>query len=144
MLRIIFLIAALSLSTANAASVCSVHDGDTLRLCSGQRIRLFGIDAPELKQPFGRESGNYLRGLVLHKDVGLACKGRSFKRPVCRVSVGGLDVERAMVSQGWAYDFPKYSYGFYKSEERMAQSRGVGVWSKPKQVKPWVWRKMKN
>jgi endonuclease YncB( thermonuclease family) len=33
-----------------AAAVCiaNVHDGDTVRLCDGERVRLLGIDAPEL------------------------------------------------------------------------------------------------
>jgi endonuclease YncB( thermonuclease family) len=35
---------------AAAAGLCiaSVHDGDTIRLCGGERVRLAGIDAPEV------------------------------------------------------------------------------------------------
>lgn len=33
---------------AFAAHVCRVSDGDTVRLCSGERVRLLGIDAAEL------------------------------------------------------------------------------------------------
>lgn len=36
-----------------ADQVCKVHDGDTFTTCQGQRVRLFGIDAPELKQQYG-------------------------------------------------------------------------------------------
>lgn len=34
-----------------AAAICiaAVHDGDTIRLCDGERVRLQGIDAPELR-----------------------------------------------------------------------------------------------
>lgn len=42
----------------------SIHDGDTLRVVRGNeelKIRLCGIDAPELKQPLGIESRDYLR-----------------------------------------------------------------------------------
>lgn len=36
--------------TLAAACIASVHDGDTLRLCSGERVRLLAIDAPELRR----------------------------------------------------------------------------------------------
>ncbi|MEN9871990.1 MAG: hypothetical protein RLZZ171_2982 [Cyanobacteriota bacterium] len=44
----------------------SVHDGDTLRVVRGseeKKIRLCGIDAPELKMPLGIESRDYLRSV---------------------------------------------------------------------------------
>lgn len=144
MIRPLFLIIALSLSAASAEVVCSVHDGDTFRLCNGQRIRVWGIDAPELKQPFGRQSRDFLSGLVLHRNVALACKGRSYKRRVCRVRVGGLDVNRSMVGHGWAYDSPKYSHGFYAPNERAAHVQAFGVWRQPGQLKPWAWRKLRS
>ena len=37
------------LPTIAAACIASVHDGDTVRLCSGERVRLAAIDAPELR-----------------------------------------------------------------------------------------------
>ena len=42
----------------------SIYDGDTLRVVRGNeelKIRFCGIDAPELKQPLGVESRDYLR-----------------------------------------------------------------------------------
>jgi len=44
----------------------SVHDGDTLRVVRGDeelKVRLCGIDAPEIRQPLGIESRDYLRSL---------------------------------------------------------------------------------
>ena len=37
----------LALAVAASACVARVSDGDTIRLCSGERVRLVGIDAPE-------------------------------------------------------------------------------------------------
>ena len=42
----------------------SIYDGDTLRLIGNERelkVRLCGIDSPELAQPLGIESRDYLR-----------------------------------------------------------------------------------
>ena len=52
--------------------VVDVHDGDTLTIKSGAtrtKVRLAGIDAPELNQFFGVESRNSLRSLAINKEV---------------------------------------------------------------------------
>ena len=52
--------------------VCtSVIDGDTFKLETGVKVRLIGIDAPELSQPGGEESREYLAQLILNKGVTL-------------------------------------------------------------------------
>ncbi len=127
---------------AYAERVCAVHDGDTLKLCNGQSIRLWGIDAPELKQPFGRQSRDYLRTITRDREFTLTCKGRSWKRKVCMVQAGGLDVQREMVGWGLAYDSPQYSKGAYRESERFAQEQNRGVWTLPGGgVRPWNWRR---
>ena len=48
----------------------SIYDGDTLRVVRGDeelKIRFCGIDAPELKQPLGIESRDYLRSEAMPK-----------------------------------------------------------------------------
>jgi micrococcal nuclease len=51
-----------------SARVVAVHDGDTLSVVIGrrkERVRLIGIDAPELGQrPWGANAKKYLRELV--------------------------------------------------------------------------------
>jgi micrococcal nuclease len=46
----------------------SIHDGDTLRVRSSKgeviKVRFACVDAPELKQPLGQESRNYLRSMI--------------------------------------------------------------------------------
>jgi endonuclease YncB( thermonuclease family) len=45
----------------------SIHNGDTLRVVRGNeelKVNLCGIDAPEIKQPLGIESRDYLRSLI--------------------------------------------------------------------------------
>ena len=50
-----------------------VLDGDTITVADeGQnlhRIRIIGLDAPELAQPYGRAAKEALAGLILHKEI---------------------------------------------------------------------------
>lgn len=62
-----------------AGQVVRVVDGDTVvALDSGNvqhRIRLAGIDAPERKQPFGRKSTDFMKGLLVEvRDAALVLK----------------------------------------------------------------------
>ena len=56
-----------------AGRVVGVHDGDTITVLDASRIqhkiRLAGIDAPELKQAFGSKSKQNLSGLIYNKQV---------------------------------------------------------------------------
>ncbi|MBU7045436.1 MAG: thermonuclease family protein, partial [Theionarchaea archaeon] len=57
---------------AEDSFICTVViDGDTFRLETGETVRLIGIDAPELSQPGGKESREYLTHLILNKGVTL-------------------------------------------------------------------------
>jgi hypothetical protein len=84
-----------------------IHDGDTLRL-DGVRVRLWGMDAPELGAMCLRGEHTYdggaaareaLAGLVGGRAVECAQVGheRSYNRIVARCSVDGLDLSGAMV-----------------------------------------------
>jgi len=47
--------------------VLSIHDGDTIKVEKDgitEKVRFCGIDAPEISQPLGKESRDYLRSLV--------------------------------------------------------------------------------
>lgn len=129
-------------SVCFAEPVCKVHDGDTFRTCSGTSVRMNGIDAPELKQPYGYVARDALRRMILYKDVQLTCKGKSFKRRVCTATLTGHDIGEAMVQQGYAFDATQFSKGRYKTNERSAQARRVGLWVQPDGgIRPWDWRR---
>jgi len=141
-MRLLLTLCLLLLLPTHAAQVCQVWDGDTFRVldqyggCT-QRVRLANIDAPELGQPMGKASRDYLAAMVLGKDTPMACKGWSYKRRVC----SALEVEAAMVRAGLAYDYTKYSKGALKAVETEAASRRVGIWSDPASIPPWRWRR---
>ena len=56
-----------SRSTDNAeekVKIIRCHDGDTCTTDKGEKIRLACIDAPELKQPFGKASRDHLKEII--------------------------------------------------------------------------------
>ena len=70
MRKILFSIFIFSLSimaVAISGKVIRVSDGDTLLLQSGSqriKVRMYGIDAPELKQSYGEDSKSYLESNI--------------------------------------------------------------------------------
>ena len=137
----------------------TVTDGDTIRM-DGERIRIWGIDAPELKQSClqadhswfcgikAREAflkfieGASLRCEVVHKD--------RYSRKVSRCfiistdsRVNGKDIGAEMVRSGWALDYERYSRGTYALEQEEARRAERGIWSGKFDL-PWEWRRHKN
>lgn len=114
-----------------------VTDGDTL-VISGERVRLHGIDAPELKQRCDVSGRNWACGEWaadhLRKVVGkgvLACEAIEkdrYGRTVARCAVSGADVGAAMVQAGAAMAYVKYSSD-YIGLEREAKTEARGLWS---------------
>ena len=112
-------------------------DGDSLTI-GDVRVRLFGIDAPELSQTCqragqswacGRAAANHLSNLVRGREV--KCLPTGFDvhgRVVARCSAGGIDLNRTMVATGYAVAFRRYSMD-YVSAEQSARLGKKGVWA---------------
>jgi endonuclease YncB( thermonuclease family) len=126
-----------------------VIDGDGLRI-EGETIRLWGIDAPELRQtcwvrdietPCGEEARAALEVLVAGEDVTCVTVERDrYRRTVARCTAGGRDLAAEMVRQGHALDFARYSGGFYAAAQAEARLRKRGVWA-GEFLPPWEWRR---
>lgn len=127
----------------------SVIDGDTLEI-HGTRVRLWGIDAPEISQlcrgedslPYrcGAKAANELDAFVARRPV--SCEPVSsdvYGRTVARCSVGGADMAEWLVDSGLAFDWPKYSKRKYDKAQRAAHTLGRGVWA-GSSVAPWSYR----
>jgi len=117
---------------ATPALAQTITDGDTIKQ-AGLTYRLHGIDAPELKQecpdgwPAGRMAATRLLELVGGRPV--VCQERDRDRygrvvAVCRV--GGEDIGAAMVREGLAWAFTRYSVDYIdQEEEARIANRGV-------------------
>lgn len=130
--------------------VVRVVDGDTLvveRDGAQVKIRLFGIDAPERTQPFGKEATHFLRQQVQGKNLLIHTKVTDrYNRIVASVtSQTGESVDAAMVQAGLAWHYKKYSKDENLANlENHARQKGMGLWSQPQPVPPWVWRHQRH
>lgn len=97
---------------------CYVIDGDTI-VISGTHIRLAGIDAPEIDQPWGKKAKFAMIALCKGKIVTAEIKeGLSYDRIVAKCSLpDGTDLSAALVEQGLALDWAKFSGGVYRHLE---------------------------
>lgn len=126
--------AELTVGARLAGAVERVVDGDTLVL-SGQRLRLAGIDAPELAQdcgrpdgsrwPCGRDAAQGLRRMVGGQSLACGFQSRDqYRRPLvtCRMR-DGADPGRLLVGAGLAV-----ASGLYRADEAEARRQKLGVW----------------
>jgi endonuclease YncB( thermonuclease family) len=109
-------------------------DGDTLRLGS-VRVRVRGLDAPELDQTCTRPDGtNWSCGVDAKQQLAARLKsgpiecarhGRDvYGRTLATCTAGGADLGAEIVGSGWAV-----SDGAYVSEASEARLQQLGIWS---------------
>lgn len=115
-------------ASALAGRPTRITDGDTFRL-GEVRVRLHGVNAPELRTPDGQPARRHLVGLIGDDGVRCADTGqRSYERVVATCwSAAGRELGATMVADGWALDAPRFSGGRYAADERAARRAGRGM-----------------
>ena len=102
-------------SLGQEIKVVRVIDGDTFVIEGGERVRMIGINEPELKDIYGVESKNHLKTLIESKYVYLI-KGDGtdnkdyFKRLLRYVYVDSTDINLKMIEDGFASAYLKYPF----------------------------------
>ncbi len=135
--------------TAGPGASATVVDGDTLEV-NGQRIRIWGVDAPESAQVCERDGEEYRCGLASAAALSdwvarrpatcVEVERDQYDRSVARCSVEGEDVGAWLVLNGHALDYRHYSRGAYAREEARARTAGLGVHGGRFDA-PWEWRR---
>lgn len=143
---------------ARRVQIQRVVDGDSLEvkyaglfgfLHRPFAVRLYGIDAPELSQPYGPEARRELASLVRRGGIRMEtiatdrygrCVGLIYRRRQGRRQ----SINRQMVQAGYAYWYRQYGgrqLGFPEAEAE-AKSRRRGVWQgrQGSQQRPWDYR----
>jgi endonuclease YncB( thermonuclease family) len=112
-------------------------DGDTIEI-AGERVRLHGIDAPESDQECtdaagfvyrcGEQATGALRALIDGQTV--SCQQidtDKYGRIVAVCRRGDVDLNAAMVREGWAVAYVEYATD-YVAEEAQAKRDRRGIW----------------
>jgi len=151
---------------AKTFSVVNVVDGDTIDIDAADgkydhtRIRLWGIDTPETKNPetgvmyFGPEAAEFTRKLALGRQVTIYLdESRTrdkYNRLLAYVKLpdGGF-LNEVLLTEGFAYSDLRFKHDFYnkyKQLESAARSQKRGLWEKitPEQMPEWRQDKIKN
>lgn len=127
--------------------IVSIADGDTARLLTPDKrqvkIRLVHIDAPEKAQAYGKRSRQTLAAYIFKKDVTVKVFGTDkYKRTLGEIFVGDKSINLAMVRDGMAWHYKKYSqHENYAQAESQARAAKRGLWADEKPMAPWDWRR---
>ena len=129
-----------SIPTNQNLSVVEVSDGDTLKLSDGKTFRLYGVNAPEVKEPFFEEAKAFTENLVLGKEISFEqetnYKVDKFGRTLGYIFVDGVNLNLELVRNGLARVvlYEKRAKIKYQDEllsaEQEAKVKRLEVWKK--------------
>ena len=152
----IFALVALSCQEARArsfedtyeATVIQVYDGDTFTAVYHDeeiRIRLYGIDAPENNQPWGKESKAFLEGMLLSETVvvrTLYLDRYGHEMAIIALPTGEV-IQELLLQEGHAMVYPQYCDNprctEWRELERKARKDRIGLWNSDGVIAPWEW-----
>ena len=127
-----------------------IVDGDTIKILK-KKIRLSGIDAPEIEQLCtdknlnewycGKESKIALKDYIKNKIIKcISYKKDRYKRIIGECYLGRQNIQEWMVKNGWAIAYRKYSKK-YINAEKFAKKNNLGIWQ-GKFIEPYKWRQL--
>lgn len=111
-----------------------VSDGDSfVAKYNGKkiRVRMYGVDAPELKQKHDKESKEYLENLILGKKVELKVLYEDkYKRKIARVYYKNKEINLEMLRSGnvWFYEYHAKKEKEYRRAYEEARKEKKGIW----------------
>jgi micrococcal nuclease len=145
------LLFSLSTAWAEGRKVTKIQDGDTFDVrAPKKRVRILGVDAPELKQPFGTQARDALEARLSEKTVTLNTFGHdNYGRVLAQVLLpDGVDLGLKQVRDGWAWVYgsglralPKKQRKAYREAQSLARKEQRGLWVQKNPVAPWKFRK---
>lgn len=126
--------------------VISVHDGDSFTILAGDKkvkVRVAGIDCPELDQPFGKEAFHFTDSCIRGKVVQLKTLGYDkYHRLLAEVFFNKDNcLQYGLLRLGYAWSFDKYNPpAEYRPMSWHAQRERLGLWADMNSIPPWEWR----
>lgn len=132
------------------AKVTRVVDGDSIIIIAEDssviKVRLTGIDTPELKQEFGTESKKALEDKVLNKMVYIdGDKKDRYGRLIANIKIGSRWINKELIEEGYAWHYKQYSKDQELTEAELhAKKLAIGLWTSDNPIPPWEYRKLKK
>jgi endonuclease YncB( thermonuclease family) len=130
------------------AQVTRVSDGDTVWVkpegdAAPRKLRLQGLDAPEICQAGGEPARDALSALVMNERVRVSVKYQDdYGRGLAHLSVNGHDVGEMLVAAGHAWSNRWHrSLGPYAKQEAQARSKRLGLFAQDQPELPSDFRK---
>jgi len=129
--------------------VINVKDGDSFQLLDDNNkiheIRLAHVDCPEKKQAFGRTAQIFTFNFVFGKYVTAYVESSDrYHRKISRVEVEGQELNKALIRNGYAWHFKKYSKSeIHAKAEIAARQEKTGLWVDAAAKAPWEFRRRK-
>jgi endonuclease YncB( thermonuclease family) len=143
---LIILFSLLATNVSFNAKVVGVYSGDTIVISTNTskqlKIRLEGIDCPELDQDYGDSAKMTTVSLCFKKDVRIDKVGiDTYGRTLAYVYVGDVCLNKELIRLGMAWHYKEYNADpeLAKLEEE-ARNKKVGLWSQPSPKSPWDFR----
>lgn len=131
--------------------VINVHDGDTFTLLTKEsqqvKVRLHGIDCPEIGQDYGNIAKQYTRNLIIGKNVLVDITDTDrYGRVVAIVYVDDtVCVNEQLLEKGLAWHYKKYDKNVnWDILESDAKEHKTGLWAQRFYLAPWVYRRKKD
>jgi len=129
-------------------TIIKVSDGDTYTIKSDTlifKVRLFGIDCPEMNQPFGIDAKNFALNYLNKNIEYISVDMDRYGRIVADLFYKGDKINYLLVSYGFAWHYKKYSNDTILAQrEAKARAVKIGLWGQPNPIAPWEWRKLKK
>jgi micrococcal nuclease len=132
--------------------VSKVPDGDTQHVISGERppckVRLYGVDCPERKQPYGPAARAFAQGFVAGRTVTVDAQPKvgRYGRIIGKIMVDGKSLGRELTRAGYAWHYARYAPQDIVLARLQAEAKAArrGLWKAKNPIAPWEWRKGKR
>lgn len=130
------------------AQVTRVSDGDTVWVkpegnAAPRKLRLQGLDAPEICQTGGPAARDALAALVTNQRLLITVKYQDdYGRDLAHISINGEDVGARLVASGHAWSNRWHrSQGPYAEQEAQARAKRLGLFAQDQPELPRDFRK---
>ncbi|MCK5351140.1 thermonuclease family protein [bacterium] len=144
---LIFMVSLSASAEDFTGQVVGVIDGDTIEvmhLGKAERVRLHGVDCPEMGQPFGKRARQYTSTHTLRKTVTIIVentdKSGQTVGQVILPDMSNLNIVLISAGLAWWHETYAPEDKILMDVQKSAKIAKRGLWADPDPVPPWEWK----